>query len=78
MGVLEILIIFVCGVIFGSLIQRTYDTFIYYRRTGKLNIIKTDGEEPYIYLESFEKVENIEKRKYVVLTVNKQYIDTPK
>ncbi len=71
---MELLIIFVIGVLIGSIGQM----IINYKKVGILKVVHSDDDEPYLFLELYSGVDRIQKKKQVVLIVKEQHVDTQK
>lgn len=64
------------GVIFTVFIRLIIDVFLYFRkrnnRAGRFIIIRDEDEPPYIFLELFKSIEEIENFDEVIVEVNRK------
>lgn len=67
---------FFIGIIFTVFIRLIIDVFLYFRkqnnRAGRFIIVRDEDEPPYIFLELFKSVEEIENFDEVIVEVNRK------
>lgn len=67
---------FFIGIIFTVFIRLIIDVFLFFRkqnnRAGRFIIVRDEDEPPYIFLELFKSVEEIENFDEVIVEVNRK------